>query len=55
MPSTTPKQAAFMAAVAKSPQFARKVGVPQSVGQDFHKADKKRRGTKGLREYLREK
>lgn len=29
-----------MAAVAHSPAFAKKVGVPQSVGQDFNKADK---------------
>ena len=29
-----------MAAVANSPAFAKKVGVPQSVGQDFDKADK---------------
>ena len=29
-----------MAAVAHSPAFAKKVGVPQSVGQDFNTADK---------------
>jgi hypothetical protein len=29
-----------MAAVAKSPAFAKKVGVSQSVGQDFNDADK---------------
>jgi len=29
-----------MAAVAHSPAFAKKAGVPQSVGQDFTKADK---------------
>ena len=29
-----------MAAVAHSPAFAKKAGVPQSVGQDFSKADK---------------
>ena len=29
-----------MAAIAHSPSFAKKVGVPQSVGQDFNKADK---------------
>lgn len=28
-----------MAAVAHNPQFARKVGVPQSVGEDFNAAD----------------
>jgi len=29
-----------MAAIAHSPSFARKVGVPQSVGRDFNNADK---------------
>ena len=29
-----------MAAVAHNPAFAKKVGIPQSVGQDFNKADK---------------
>ena len=28
-----------MAAVAHNPQFAAKVGVPQSVGKDFNQAD----------------
>ena len=40
MPTTSKKQRNFMAAVANSPSFAKKVGVPQSVGQDFSKADK---------------
>lgn len=39
MPSSTPKQAHFMAAVAHSPEFAKKVGVAQSVGKDFNEAD----------------
>ena len=39
MPSSTPKQARFMAAVAHSPQFAKEVDVPQKVGQEFNKAD----------------
>ena len=29
-----------MAAVANNPSFAKKVGVPQSVGKDFSNADK---------------
>ena len=29
-----------MAAVAHNPSFAKKVGIPQSVGMDFNKADK---------------
>lgn len=40
MPSVSKKQHNFMAAIAHSPAFAKKVGVPQSVGQDFDKADK---------------
>lgn len=42
MPSSTPKQARFMAAVANSPKFAAKAGVPQPVGQEFAKADRRR-------------
>ena len=40
MPSTSKKQHNFMAAIANSPSFAKKVGVPQSVGKDFNDADK---------------
>jgi hypothetical protein len=40
MPSTSKKQHNFMAAVAHSPSFAKKAGVPQSVGKDFSNADK---------------
>ena len=40
MPSKTKKQAKFMAAVANNPKFAKKAGVPRSVGKDFAKADK---------------
>ena len=40
MPSKTKKQANFMAAVANNPKFAKRAGVPQSVGRDFAKADK---------------
>lgn len=42
MPSTSKKQHRFMEAVAHSPKFAKKVNVPQSVGKDFVKADKKK-------------
>lgn len=41
MPSKSRKQHNFMAAVAHSPEFAKKAGVPQSVGKDFVEADKK--------------
>ena len=47
MPSTSKKQHNFMAAVANNPSFAKKVGVPQSVGKDFSTADKGRKFSKG--------
>jgi hypothetical protein len=47
MPSTSKKQHNFMAAIAHSPSFAKKVGVPQSVGQDFSKADKGKKFSTG--------
>ena len=40
MPSKSAKQHRFMAAVANNPSFAKKVGVPQSVGKEFNNADK---------------
>lgn len=40
MPSVSKKQHNFMAAVANNPSFAKKAGVPQSVGRDFAAADK---------------
>ena len=43
MPSTSKKQHNFMAAIAHNPAFAKKVGVPQSVGKDFNQADKGRK------------
>ena len=36
-----------MEAIAHNPAFAKKVGVPQSVGQDFSTADKGRKFAKG--------
>jgi hypothetical protein len=47
MPSTSKKQHNFMAAVANNPSFAKKAGVPQSVGKDFFNADKGRKFSKG--------
>lgn len=47
MPSTSKKQARFMAAVAHSPEFAKQAGVPMSVGKDFNQADKGRKFAKG--------
>ena len=47
MPSKSTKQHDFMNAVAHSPAFAKKTGVPQSVGKDFSSADKGRKFSKG--------
>ena len=47
MPSTSKKQHNFMAAVANNPSFAKKVGVPQSVGKEFSNADKSRKFKEG--------
>jgi hypothetical protein len=47
MPSTSKKQHNFMAAVAHSPEFAKKVGVPMSVGKEFNAADKGRKFSQG--------
>jgi len=35
MPAKSAKQQRFMAAVANNPKFAKKVGVPQNVGEEF--------------------
>ena len=40
MPSVSKKQHNFMAAVAKNPAFAKKVGLKPSVGEHFLEADK---------------
>ena len=42
MPSKSRKQARFMAAAAKNPDFAKKAGISQSVAREFHEADKTR-------------
>ena len=39
MPPVSEKQKRFMQAVAHSPSFAKKVGVPMSVGKEFTKKD----------------
>lgn len=41
MPSVSKKQAHLFAAVAHNPAFAKKVGIPQSVGRKFNRADKR--------------
>ena len=47
MPSVSKKQHNFMAAIAHSPSFAKKAGVPTSVGKDFVTADKGKKFSKG--------
>ena len=47
MPSKSKAQRNFMAAVAHNPAFAKKAGVPQSVGKDFNEADKGRKFARG--------
>ena len=47
MPSSSKAQHNFMAAVAHSPSFAKKAGVPMSVGKEFTAADKGRKFAKG--------
>ncbi len=46
MPSKSKAQAKLMAAAAHDPEFARKVGVPQSVAKEYNRADT---GTKILK------
>ena len=38
MPAKSAKQERFMQAVANNPKFAKKVGVPTSVGKEFTKS-----------------
>jgi hypothetical protein len=47
MPSKSKAQHNFMAAVANNPAFAKKAGVPQSVGKEFSNADKGRKFKEG--------
>jgi hypothetical protein len=43
MPSKSKKQHSFMEAVAHSPKFSKKVGVPVKVGKEYVNADKKKK------------
>jgi len=47
MPSQSRKQHNFMAMVANDPKAAKRVGVSQSVGREFIKADKGRKFNEG--------
>jgi hypothetical protein len=47
MPSKSPSQHRMMQAVAHSPAFAKKVGIPQKVGKEFAKADEGKKFKEG--------
>tara|TARA_R110002126_G_scaffold217661_1_gene363468 strand:- start:1065 stop:1460 length:396 start_codon:yes stop_codon:yes gene_type:complete len=47
MPSKSKKQHNLMAAVANNPAFAKKVGIPKTVGEEFMKADKTKKFKEG--------
>ena len=47
MPSKSKAQHKLMTAVAHNPKFAKKVGIPKSVGKDFVEADKCKKFKKG--------
>lgn len=47
MPSTSPKQARFMAAAAHNAAFAKKAGISQKVAKEFNRHDSMPKG-KGM-------
>lgn len=47
MPSVSRKQHNLMALVANDPKAAKRLGIPQSVGRDYVKADKGRKFAEG--------
>ena len=52
MPSKSAAQHNLMEAVAHDPKFAKKAGIPQSVGKEFAAADKAKHSPKKLAEGL---
>ena len=46
MPSKTKAQHDLMQAVANNAEFAKKIGIPQSVGRDFVAADRNKKRKK---------
>lgn len=46
MPSVSKKQARTMRAAAHNKDFAKKMGIPQSVAKDFEAADKRKKKAK---------
>jgi hypothetical protein len=51
VPSKSLKQHNLMEMVAHSPEAAKRVGIPQSVGQEFVQADKGKKFAKALRKH----
>jgi len=51
MPSKSLAQHRLMELVAHNPAAAKRVGIPQSVGQDFVQADKGKKFANALREH----
>ncbi len=51
MPSRSQAQHNLMEMVAHSPDAAKRVGVPQSVGQEFVQADKGKKFANALRKH----
>lgn len=48
MPAVSKKQQKFMQAVANNPKFAKKVGVKQSIGQEFTKEKDMKKAVKKM-------
>jgi hypothetical protein len=55
VPSKSLAQHHFMEMVAHNPEAAKRVGVPQSVGQDFVQADKGKKFANALRKHGKKK
>ena len=51
MPSKNLKQHNLMELVAHNPQAAKRLGIPQSVGQEFVQADKGKKFASALRKH----
>ena len=51
MPSKSQAQHNLMEMVAHNPAAAKRVGIPQSVGQEFVQADKGKKFAKALRKH----
>ena len=55
MPSKSPAQHRLMEAVAHSPEFAKKIGIPQVVGKDFAAADEAKKKPKRMSDLYKKK